>query len=75
MKQFIPDKVYDVLKWVALVVLPAISFLYLGIASIWGLPYGDEVSRTITYVSGFIGALLGVSSVGYYINKNNQIEE
>ena len=74
MKQFIPDKVYDILKWVAMIALPATSALYLGIATIWGLPYGDEISRTITYVSGFIGALLGVSSIGYYISQKKEDE-
>ena len=59
------DKVYDVLKWVALVVLPAIATLYTALAGVWGLPYAQEIPATITAVDLFLGALLGVSTVQY----------
>lgn len=59
------NKQYDILKWVALVVLPASATLYLAIASIWGLPYGEEVGGTITAINVFLGAVLGVSSTKY----------
>lgn len=59
------NKVYDVLKWVALVVLPAIATLYTAIAGVWGLPYAEEIPATITAVDLFVGALLGVSSAQY----------
>lgn len=59
------DKVYDVLKWVALVVLPAIATLYTALAGVWGLPYAQEIPATITAVDLFIGALLGVSTAQY----------
>lgn len=36
------NKTYDLLKWVALILLPALGALYFGLASIWGLPYGEE---------------------------------
>lgn len=60
------SKVYDILKWVALVVLPAIATLYTALAGVWGLPYAEEIPATITAVDLFIGALLGVSSARYY---------
>lgn len=66
----IPDKVYDILKWVALIVLPAIATLYGVLASIWGLPYGDQIVATITVIDTFMGALLGVSTYKY--NKANK---
>jgi hypothetical protein len=60
---------YDVLKWVALVVLPAIAILYESLAGIWGLPFADQIPATITAVDLFLGVLLGVSSATY--NKKN----
>ena len=59
------NKVYDVLKWVALVVLPAIATLYTALASVWGLPFAEEIPATITAIDLFIGALLGVSTAQY----------
>ncbi len=59
------NKVYDILKWVALIVLPAIATLYFAVAQIWGLPYGEQIVGTITAVDTFLGALLGVSNAAY----------
>ena len=57
------NKVYDVLKWVALVALPALGTLYFGLSKIWGFPYGEEIVGTITVVDTFLGALLGISTI------------
>ena len=62
------NKVYDVLKWIALVALDAIGLFYKTIATIWGLPLGDEVMATCAALSVLIGALIGISSAKY--NKN-----
>lgn len=59
------NKTYDVLKWVAQIVLPAIGALYFGLSQIWGLPYGEEVVGTVTVIDTFLGALLGVSTAQY----------
>lgn len=59
------NKVYDILKWVALVVLPAIATLYTALAGVWGLPFAEEIPVTITAIDLFIGALLGVSTTQY----------
>lgn len=59
------DKVYDVLKWIAQLLLPAIGTLYFALASIWGFPYGEEVVGTITAVDTFLGAILGISAATY----------
>ncbi len=64
------DKVYDILKWVAQIVLPALGTLYFALATIWGLPYGEQVVGTITAIDTFLGALLGISSVNYYKAQN-----
>ena len=59
------DKVYDVLKWIATIALPAIGTLYFALASIWGLPMGEQVVGTITAVDTFLGVLLGLSNRTY----------
>lgn len=63
------NKVYDILKWIALVALDAIGVFYKAVATIWGLPLGDEVLATCAALSLFIGTLIGISSTQY--NKTN----
>lgn len=65
MTTLMSNKTYDVMKWIAQYLLPGIGTLYFGLASIWGLPYGEEVVGTITAVDTFLGVLLGISSVQY----------
>ena len=64
------NKVYDVLKYVAQIVLPALGALYFALAKIWNFPYGTEVVGTIAAVDTFLGALLKLSSDQY--NRENQ---
>lgn len=59
------NRTYDILKYIAQIVLPAIGTLYFALSQIWGLPYGKEIVGTITAVDAFLGALLGVSSAQY----------
>jgi hypothetical protein len=66
----ISNKTYDILKYVAQYLLPAVGTLYFALAGIWGLPYGEEVVGTITAVDTFLGVLLGISSAQY--NKANK---
>ena len=66
------NKVYDYLKWIALVVLPALGTLYFTIAQIWGLPYGEQVVGTITAIVTFLGVILGIST--YQYNKSLKSE-
>lgn len=65
------DKMYDVLKWVAQILLPAVATLYFAIAQIWGLPYGEEIVGTITAIDAFLGALLGISTYQYNKRSDN----
>lgn len=67
------NKTYDVLKWIALVVLPALGTLYFALAGIWHLPYGEQIVGTITAIDTFLGALLGISNIKY--NKVEEYEE
>ena len=64
------NKTYDILKWIAQIVLPAIGTLYFALGSIWGLPYVEQIVGTITAIDAFLGALLGISSSRY--NKEDK---
>lgn len=59
------NKLYDALKWIAQILLPAVATLYFAIAQIWGLPYAEQIVGTITAIDAFLGALLGVSTIQY----------
>lgn len=59
------NKTYDILKYVAQIVLPAVGTLYFALSKIWGLPYGEEIVGTITAVDAFLGALLKISTDNY----------
>ena len=63
------NKTYDVLKWIAQILLPAAATLYVAVAGIWGFPYAKEIAGTISAVDLFLGALLGISSMNYYKEK------
>lgn len=75
----LPDKVYDILKWVCLIVLPACGTLYFALSGIWGFPYGEQIVGTLTAIDTFLGALIGVSAktisdkqkIAYTDIKNN----
>lgn len=63
------SKLYDILKFIAQIVLPAIATFYLTLAGIWGLPFGEEVSATVMATDTLLGAILMISSNAY--NKQN----
>lgn len=59
------DKIYNVLKFIAMIFLPAVGTLYFALCGIWGFPFGEQVVGTITAVDTFLGALLGISTANY----------
>lgn len=59
------DHTYDVIKWIAQILLPALGALYFALAGIWGLPYGEQVVGTLAALDACLGALLGLSSAQY----------
>lgn len=65
------NKVYDVLKWVALIAMPALAILYGRLAEIWGLPFAEQIPETITAVDLFLGVVLGISNATY---KKNEVK-
>ena len=69
----LPNKVYDVLKWVAILLLPALAVLYKTVAAEWGLPYGQQVYNTVYAVHIFLGTILGISSLTY--KKDGETDE
>lgn len=56
---------YDVIKWIAQYLLPALGTLYFALASIWGLPYGEEIVGTITAIDTFLAVIMGISTSAY----------
>lgn len=66
------NKVYDVMKWIVMIVLPAIGGLYFGLSNIWGFPYGEEIVGTIALVETFLGSVLMISNTKY--NKQGAAE-
>ena len=69
----IPDKLYDILKWVVIIVLPAIATLYAALSAVWDWPYSEEIVTTITAVDTFLGAVLCIATVTY--NKEGSSNE
>ena len=65
------NKVYDVLKYMAQIVIPAIGTLYFALAGIWGFPYAEQIVGTITAVDTFLGVVLKISSDNYYKEIEN----
>jgi hypothetical protein len=65
----LPNKIYDFLKWVVMILLPATGTLYLALTDIWGLPYGEQIVGTITAITTFIGVVLCISSANYKKTK------
>ena len=61
----IPDQLYDILKWLVIIVLPALATLYAALSAVWAWPYSDQVVTTITAVDTFLGAVLCISTATY----------
>lgn len=65
------NRMYDILKWTAQILLPALATLYFALASIWNFPYGEQIVGTITAIDAFLGAILGISTAQY--NKEHRL--
>ena len=64
------NKVYDILRFIADLLLPALATLYFALSGIWGFPYGEQIVGTIAAITAFLDALLAVSKAQY--NKLNE---
>lgn len=69
------NRAYDILKWVAQILLPALGTLYFAVANIWNLPFGEQVVGTVTAVDTFLGVLLGLSNAQYRASFRSDGEE
>ncbi len=63
------DKLYDVLKWITMIVIPALATAYVGLAAVWAWPFADEVAKTASVICTLLGALLGISTAEYNRQK------
>lgn len=72
-KSLMTNQTYDVLKFIAQILLPALGTLYFAIAAIWGLPKPEQVIGTITAVDAFLGVVLGLSTSSY--NKSDNLHD
>ena len=61
----LPDKAYNVLKWICIILLPALATLWFALGKIWGFPYLAEIEATIIAIDTFLGAILGISAINY----------
>lgn len=66
------NRTYDILKWIAQLLLPALGTLYFALASIWGFPYGEQIVGTITALDTFLGVILGISTAQYNQAKKDE---
>lgn len=62
----LPNKVYDVLKWIVLICIPAFTTAYVGLSEIWGFPYSTEIAKTSAVICVLLGSLLGISTIAYH---------
>lgn len=69
----IPNSVYDKLKWVCMVGLPALATLWFALGKIWGFPYLAEIEATIIAIDTFLGAVLGISSINYNSKLSDKV--
>lgn len=71
------DNVYDILKFIGTILLPAIAVFYTSLAEIWGLPFVDEIPKTIMAIDLLLNTILGIGSVQYYkkLAKENEVVE
>lgn len=64
------DKVYNILKYIAMIALPALAIFIRGFFPIWNIPYAEQISDSIVCINALLGTLLGISTIGY--NKSNK---
>ena len=65
MNNLLPDKVYDVLKYIFFFVFPALVFLWGVLYQVWNIPYGEQISITLAGVQTALGMLLGITNTVY----------
>ena len=64
------DKIYNILKYMAMIALPALAIFVRAFFPIWNIPYGEQISESIVVINALLGTLLGISTIGY--NKSQK---
>lgn len=72
MKQILPDKVYNVLKYITIIGLPAVTTFFMTIGKIWNIPYTSEIGATLVAITTLIGALICISSIQYHYSQGDK---
>lgn len=75
MKYLLPDRIYDLVKFIVTVILPALSVAYVGLAAVWGWPLADEISRTIAIVYTFLCGIMGISTATARVDYSDLEDE
>ena len=68
------EKLYQALKWITTVFLPALTALWLGLSKVWGFPFAEEIGATLAIITTFMGALLGIGSIRYQLLNSEKNE-
>lgn len=71
----ISNKTYDILKWVAQLLLPALATFVMSLGNIWGIPYSEQISLTLVALDTALGVVLGISTKNYNSNKLSEKED
>ena len=66
------NKLFDTIRFLCEVLVPAVGTLYFGLSKIWGLPYGQEITGTCACIAVFLGAIIGISRAQYNDNFGEQ---
>lgn len=69
------NRLFDLLRTLCEIVIPAIGTLYFALAKIWQLPYGTEIVGTCAALATFLGALIGVNRASYNAEKETDKED
>lgn len=67
------NRVYDILKWLVMIAIPALTTAYVGLAGVWGWPCADDVAKTAAVVCTLLGSLLGISTAEYNATKDDDV--
>lgn len=71
----LPDRIYDIAKWLCLIVAPALAWGYSELATLWGWPLVEEVPKTINLVATIAGIILGISNASFKKDNNIIVEK
>lgn len=69
------SSLYDTLKWICLICLPSLNVAIVPLFEVWGIPYGEQIAKTLQILAVLLGTWIGVSNVNYYQKKANESDD